>query len=162
MTRLVFILRTADTLTSHLLVVRIYASFHPTPQLLAQKRGRPRCHGNSISARGPRTSDPILAEGPGLRGRGRKVRKARKESRYRPWSSRGEFPTTPLREGGTSRDRVVHRRYTSFCTLPCGLDFLCFSGSFFPFLSFSPSSLFLLFRIRAWRFASYVQARNFR
>lgn len=163
MTWLVFILRTADTLTSHLLVVRIYASFHPKPQLLAQKRDRPRCHGNSISPRGDHELQiPSSRRRTETSRTGRKVRKARKESRYRPWSSRGEA-TTSSREGGTSRDRVIHRRYTPFRILPRDLDFLCLSAS--SFFSFFLSLLLRFssfFRIWARRFASYVQARNFR
>lgn len=127
-----------------------HASFHPTPQLLAQKRGRPRCHGNSISTRGPRTLDPILARwGPR---KGRKVTEARKGFRYQPveFSAR-RWPRWERNFSRSSRTPSLHTLSHPSLRGP-RFSLLSRRSPFFLLpLSFFLSTLFSHFRIRARR-----------
>jgi len=118
----VFISQTADILTSHLLVIRIYSSFHLTSQLFAQKRGRPRCHGNSISARKDRLREERTKGDEGAEGVSIPAVEfsTRRRSRWEKNFSR------------SSRTPSLH----TLSHLLGGLDFLCFPVSFFSFLPF--------------------------
>lgn len=116
---------------------RIYASFHPTSQLGTKVR-RPRVVMATRFLRTANFKSYPYAEGPTSQKvvDGRRWRRGRcRESRYRPWSSRWN---DDLVEKGTSRDRVVHRRYTPLRTLLDGLYFprFCCSFFFFPFSFF--------------------------
>lgn len=164
MTRFVFLFHGPPTPSRRtILVVRIHAALSSRRlSLSAEKRGRPRCHGNSISTRGPRTLEPPSSRGKTC-GKGDGGAEAVSIPAVE-FSRRGN----DLVERGTFRDRVVHHRYTPFRTLLRGPRvFFAFPPVFFslcssaPFLSFLPSS-FSSFFFGSESDASYVQARNFR